>query len=246
MSKAPAALITGGGSGIGRATALHFAQNGYQVSLLGRTRAKLESVAEEITQAGWGEPLVINCRQEDQAEAELAVSMTEEAFGRLDVLFNNAAVYCGGSARESTTEEWEQQLSINVLGPLYLARAALNPLEKTQGVIINNASTLGIRPIAGYAAYSASKAALVSLTKSIALEEAQRQIRCVAICPGVVDTPIHGEGDRSAQMEAMGPFHPLGRVGTPEEIASLVYYLASAPSKWITGSIITIDGGISL
>lgn len=246
MSSTPVALITGGGSGIGAATARQMAHAGFRVALLGRTRARLERVAGEIRDGGHPEPLVIPCRQELEAEAELAVSLTHEAHGRLDVLVNNAAIFEPGAVRDATAEHWSTMLAINLQGPVFLSRAALPFLEETRGVIVNVSSTLGERPVAGYAAYSASKAALISLTRSLALEEASRGIRAVAICPGVVDTPIHGDEGRPEKMAAMAEMHPLGRVGTPDEVAGLVLHLCGEHSRWITGSVFTIDGGISL
>jgi meso-butanediol dehydrogenase/(S,S)-butanediol dehydrogenase/diacetyl reductase len=143
-------------------------------------------------------------------------------------------------------------LAANLTGPYLLTREALPHLRVTRGAIVNVSSTLGVRPIPGAAAYAASKAGLNMLTLSTAIEEAANGVRVNGVCPGVVDTPIHaaraGSGPEQHRqfLGQMGPAHPLGRVGSPEEIAALVLFLASAESAWTTGALVTIDGGISL
>ncbi len=241
------ALVTGGGSGIGAATARRLAGRGMRVALMGRTRSRLERTAEDITAAGSPSPLVVEGHQEDEESVRAAVTQVRETFGAIDVLFNNAATYEPGTTCEAPLESWDRTLAINVRGPLLLARAVV-PLmrERGGGVIVNNASTLGLRPIAGFAAYSVSKAALISLTRCLALEEAKHRIRVLAICPGVVDTPIHDRPDREAFLSDVASLHPLGRVGTADEVAALVDYLVADDASWMTGSVITIDGGISL
>jgi NAD(P)-dependent dehydrogenase (short-subunit alcohol dehydrogenase family) len=141
---------------------------------------------------------------------------------------------------------------VNLRGPFLLTREVLPVMRRqASGVVINNSSTLGLRPIPGTAPYCVAKAALIMLTRATAQEEAQHGIRVAAVCPGVVDTPIHrqrfgGEQPPAEFLEEMGRLHPLGRVGRPEEVAELVLFLASDSSSWTTGAIVTIDGGISL
>jgi NAD(P)-dependent dehydrogenase (short-subunit alcohol dehydrogenase family) len=138
---------------------------------------------------------------------------------------------------------------VNLRGPVLLAREVI-PLQRRQGsgVIVNNASTLGLKPVPGVAAYAVSKAALIMLTRCLALEEAPHGIRALAICPGVVDTPIHEVpgGKNAAFLDEMGKLHPLGRVGTADEVAALVEFLVGPEASWMTGSVVTIDGGISI
>ena len=248
MSETRTALITGGGSGIGAAMARRLAARGVRVAILGRTREKLEAVAASVIEDGNDEPLILPADQADEAEVNEAVGRTFEAFGSIDFLFNNAAVYEPGTTCDATLESWDRALSINVRGPVLLCRAVV-PVQRRQnfGVIVNNSSSLGIKPLGGYSAYSMSKAALLALTRCLALEEAANGIRVLAICPGVVDTPIHGSPEESREfLEKIAKFHPLGRNGTADEVARLVEYLASDDASWMTGSVISIDGGIAL
>jgi NAD(P)-dependent dehydrogenase (short-subunit alcohol dehydrogenase family) len=246
------ALISGAGSGIGRSVAERFAAEGGRVTLLGRTREKLEAAASALPH---GAALVVQGAHEDPAVARQGVAATLEAFGRIDLLFNNAGTYTPAPVAEGSANLWSETLAINLTGPFLLTREALPALRRQRsGCIINNASTLGLQPIAGAAAYCAAKAGLIMLTRATALEEAPHGIRVNAICPGVVDTPIHegrlepgADADaRGRWIEDMGRLHPLGRIGTAGEIAALVLFLASHESSWTTGAVIPIDGGISL
>ena len=237
------AIITGAGSGIGLAVARRYCEAGGKAVLFGRTAAKLESLAAEL---GEDKALVVCGRHEDPGDARRAVEATRERWGRADLLFNNAGTYNPAALASTTDEDWQEALASNLTGPFLMTREALPLLrENGGGVIINNASTLGLRPVPGSAAYCIAKAGLLMLSSACALEEAGNSVRSLAICPGVVDTPIHGS--RGADfIDAAGGMHPLGRVGTADEVASLVLFLSSDDSSWTTGSVITIDGGISL
>ena len=243
-----AALITGAGSGIGAAVAVRLARRGVRVALLGRTESRLEATAREIRQSQSADVIVIAAHQEQESDVNRAADAVTEAFGGIDILVNNAAIYEAGTVAETSTDSWDHILEVNLRGPFLLTRRFLPQMrERGGGVIINVASTLAERPLAGYAAYSTSKAALLALTRCVALEEATHGIRSVAICPGVVDTPIHGtEEERREAMHRMAAFHPLGRVGTADEVARWIDRLASADASWITGTVFTIDGGVSL
>ena len=246
------ALITGAGSGIGSAVAQRLAcRQGMKVALLGRTRSKLQEVANEIVQSGGQPPLVLVAHQEDKVEVDQAVAEMLEAFGRVDVLINNAGILQIGNSVDYDIEDWDRTMAINFRGPLLLSQAVIpHQRRHGSGIIINNASTLGLRPIAGCAAYCVSKAALIMLTKCMALEEAPHGIRVMVICPGAVDTPIHEDPNqpekKSDFLEEIAKIHPLGRVGTADDIAAYVEFLISRDASWITGSVVTIDGGISL
>ena len=244
------ALITGAGSGIGRAVSLRYCEAGGKVALFGRTEAKLETLATEL---GDDKSLVIPGRHEDPDDAQRAVEAVRKRWGRADLLFNNAGTYHPARIADTSDETWSEALASNLTGPFMMTRAALPLLrEDSGGVIVNNASTLGLRPVPGSAAYCVAKAGLVMLSKACAVEEAGNGVRVLAICPGVGDTPIHrgrgGDPDDQddAFLKAAGEMHPLGRVGTTDEVASLVLFLASAESSWPTGAVITVDGGISL
>jgi NAD(P)-dependent dehydrogenase (short-subunit alcohol dehydrogenase family) len=254
-----AALISGGGSGIGSAVAGRLLADGARVAILGRSREKLERAADQLLarartagRAGAVRPLVIQGRHEDEGDAARAVAEVERTFGRLTILFNNAGFYPPNQAvAETPPADWDRAMAVNLRGPYLLSRAAI-PLMRRQkrGVIIMNSSTLGLSPIPGAGAYAAAKAGLIMLAKSLALEEGPHGIRALAICPGVVDTPLHsermGQPGASEFLEQVSKLHVLGRVGTAEEVAALVEFLASDESAWTTGSAVVIDGGISL
>ena len=243
------ALVTGAGSGIGRAVARRLLGEGGHVALFGRTASKLESVAAEMSPE---QTLVIEGRHEIRDDVTRAIENVEKRWGRLDILVNNAGTYTTGTVAETDDSTWSESLATNVTGPFLMTREALPLLRAARGVIVNNATTLALKPIPGAAAYAIAKAALVMLTRATALEEAAKGVRALAVCPGVVDTPIHSARPGSdpanprAFLEQAAAFHPIGRVGTPDEVAALVLFFASDESAWSTGSIVTIDGGISL
>ena len=239
------ALVSGAGSGIGRAVAEGLAREGASVALLGRTRSKLEETAERLPPK---RSLVIEGMHEDPLDAARAVRSTVEAFGGLDVLVNNAGVFIGGTAAGTTDEDWRLALA-NLTGPFLLTREALPPLRRRRGSIVNVGSTLGSRPIPGALPYAVSKAGLAMLTIATALEEAPNRVRVNAVAPGIVDTPILQRRSREAAeisdyLEEMGRLHPLGRVGKPEEVAAAIIFLASEDSAWTTGAVLPVDGGI--
>ena len=246
------ALVTGAGSGIGRATVEAFSREGAKVALVGRTAAKLEAVAKELPPE---RALVLPMHHENPEEVKTGLERTISAFGQLDILVNNAGSYTAQTVSETPPETWEEAIAVNLTGPFLLTRSALPLLRRQRnGVIVNIASTLALKPIRGAAPYCVAKAGLVMLTRATALEEAANGVRVNAVCPGVVDTPIHRQrveiGGDSEALEAfrenMAHFHPLGRIGTAAEIASLVLFLASDASSWTTGAVVTIDGGVSL
>lgn len=243
------ALVSGAGSGIGRAVSRRFCAEGGHVALFGRTASKLESVAAELAPE---QSLVIEGRHERHDDVVRALKAVEERWGRLDVLVNNAGTYTPGAVAEIDDDAWNDALATNLTGPFLMTREALPYLRAARGVIVNNASTLGIKPVPAAAAYAVAKAGLVMLTRATALEEAANGVRALVVCPGVVDTPIHsqrvGADPASTRdfLDQAGSFHPMGRVGTPEEVAELILFLASDASAWTTGSVITVDGGISL
>jgi meso-butanediol dehydrogenase/(S,S)-butanediol dehydrogenase/diacetyl reductase len=243
------ALVTGAGSGIGQAVARALSAEGASVALAGRTHSRLESTAASLPA---GRTLVVPFRHEDPELAQAAVERVIEVFGRLDILVNNAGEYSAGTAADTPPESWRSAIAVNLDGPFLVTRAALPHLRRRRGSIVNVASTLAFRPLAGAAPYCAAKAGLLMLTRVTALEESATGVRVNAVCPGVVDTPIHrrraGDGPEGLEefLRRMGKAHPLGRVGRPEEVASLILFLASDESAWTTGAAVSIDGGISL
>jgi len=235
------AVVTGASRGIGAATAARLAADGCAVVLAARSTDDLETVAKEIDAAN-GEAMVVPTDVGDLAALDALVAATLERFGRLDVLVNNAGVLPPATRAEQVTpEEWRRALDLNLTGPWYLACRAKEAMRQG-GVVINVTSTAAQYPSVGFSAYNASKAALTMLTKTLALEWAGDGIRVVGVAPGRVDTVMIESILRWDDKQGRRP-NPLGRVGQPEEVAELIAFLAGDKAGYVTGSIITIDGG---
>lgn len=241
------ALISGGGSGIGRATALAFASRGYDVALLGRRRDPLLETARRCGEKGAeAEVLVADVGQEDQIEA--AISALDARWQHLDVLVNNAGMAGFGTIESIGVELWEEVLRVNLTGPFLLSRRLLPKLRRGRHpAIVHVASTLGLVGLKGAAAYCAAKGGLVNLTRAMALDHAGEGIRVNAVCPAVVDTAMleadRGEGPQKRYKEQLVHLHPLGRIATAEEVAEVIVFLASPTAAFVTGAVMTVDGG---
>jgi NAD(P)-dependent dehydrogenase (short-subunit alcohol dehydrogenase family) len=241
------ALITGGGSGIGAACARVFAQEGAAVVVTGRRQHALEQVVGELVASGC-RALAVAGSVADEAHARTAVGQSVSTFGRLDILVNNAGVGAFGHRLHETDEEtWEQMLAVNLTGAYRMIKAAVPEMIKAGGgAIINVSSIAALVGIPLTAAYSAAKGGLDALTRCVAVEYAPYRIRCNAVCPGLVNTPMAEGLLKDAQrFEQVIAAYPLGRPGTPEEVAQLILYLASEDSAWMTGAIIPLDGGMT-
>lgn len=234
-------LISGASSGIGFETARRLAEGGAEVCLVARDLERLEKAVSEIGGGAWR----VAC---DVADPDAVASLVAEVGSRwpaVDGLVNNAGIAPMAAVNDTSTEVWDQTFDINVRGPFLLCRE-LSPLlhAGNSPSVVNVSSTLAEKAIPGMAAYNASKAALNQLTRSLALEWAP-SVRVNAVMPAVVDTPIHAaRGMTSEQVKEMAGFHPLGRVGQPEDVASLILFLLSGGSSWMTGTVIPIDGGV--
>lgn len=241
------ALITGASSGIGQATARRFAAGGVKVALVARSEGKLRQLAEELEAAG-GEVKVIAADVSRAPDIDRVVAETVEAFGGIDVVVNAAGIIANGTIENTTLEAWDYMFDLNVRAPFYLIQRAMPHLIERKGNVVNVSSVTGIRAFPGVLAYCASKAALDQLTHCAALEMASKGVRLNAINPGVVVTMLHRTGGMNDEayagfLERSKTTHPLGRVGTPEEVAELIYFLASPQAGWITGASYPIDGG---
>jgi NAD(P)-dependent dehydrogenase (short-subunit alcohol dehydrogenase family) len=245
-----AALITGGGSGIGRATAARFAAAGARVAVAGRRAERLAETARQLEAAG-GECLAIPSDVVRPEDARRMIEATVARFGGLDLLVNAAGILTSGTIETTTLEAWDQMFDVNLRSLFNLTQLALPHLAHRPGAIVNLSSVTGTRAFPGILAYCVSKAGVDQLTRCLALELAPRGIRVNAINPGVVETELHRAGgmdpERYAAFLARGvETHPLGRVGRPEEVAELALFLASPASGWITGGTFPIDGGRQL
>ncbi len=244
------ALITGGGTGIGRAITLAFAREGASVAVAGRRLEKLREVISEVQKAG-GAGLAMECDVTRRAEVERAVKGTVERFGRLNVLVNNAGMLHVSTVEGISEEEWDRMMTVNVKGPFLMSRAALPEFRKCAGgVIVNIGSVLGLYAVKDRAAYCASKGGVTMLTKAMALDHAHEQIRVNCICPSVVETDlVKGVFNETEQGQAMLKARlatiPLGRLGRPEDVAEMAVFLASEESSWLTGAAIPLDGGVT-
>ena len=244
--KGRVAMITGAGSGIGRATALLFASEGARLALVGRRREVLEGVVKEVRMRG-GEALVAAGDIAIEEEASRIVYESVGRFGPIHILVNNAGIYAQGTVLTTGIDDWDDMMNVNLRGVFALTKRIVPEMESAGGgSIINVSSTVGDRPVANALAYATSKAALNMFTQCCAVDLAPSRIRVNAVSPAIVDTPIHPAEDRESWAREMGALHPLGRVGKPEEIARAILYLAGEDAEWITGTNLVIDGGISL
>jgi NAD(P)-dependent dehydrogenase (short-subunit alcohol dehydrogenase family) len=244
------ALITGGGTGIGRAIALAFAREGASVAVAGRRLEKLREVIGEI-QKQRGAGLAMECDVTRAVDVARAVKGTVERFGRLNVLVNNAGALQASTVEGISEEEWDRQMTVNLKGPFLMSRAVLAEFRKCGGgVIVNIGSVLGLFAVKDRAAYCASKGGVTMLTKAMALDHAHEKIRVNCICPSVVETDlvksVFDESERGqAMLKARLATIPLGRLGRPEDVAEMAVYLASEESAWLTGAAIPLDGGVT-
>ena len=244
------AIVTGAASGIGEASAIRLAEDGAKVVCADLNLEGAEKTAKKIIEAG-GEANSFKIDIADSAQCDQLAADTLARHGSIDILVNNAGVNLPGTFHEVSNEIIQKTLQVNVAGMMYLSRACIpQMLKQKSGSIINMSSINGLVSEPYLAVYSASKGAVVMLTRGIALDYAKTGIRCNAICPGWVDTPInyaHADllGGIKKVYDGISVFQPIGRPGEPREIAHLVLFLASDEASFITGSIISADGGMS-
>lgn len=241
------AFVTGATSGIGQACAIAFAEAGANVVCVGRQAEALKSMEQRIRDLD-AKALTIKADLSLDHEAERAVVEAIKRFGGIDVIVNAAGHISNGTIENTSLDAWDEMMNVNVRAPFQLIQKALPSLIERRGNIVNVSSVTGLRAFPGVLAYCVSKAALDQLTRCASLELAAKGVRVNAVNPGVVVTEIHKRGGMTdeaytAFLEHSKSTHPLGRTGRPEEIASLVLYLASDQASWITGATYSIDGG---
>ena len=244
------AVITGGGTGIGQAIALAFAREGAQVVVAGRRKEKLDETLHLLQQAGCS-ALALECDVTKAADTQRVVKSAEDAFGKVNVLVNNAGALSVSTVENITEEDWDRVMATNVKGPFLMSRAALPAMRRAGGgSIINVGSVLGIVAIRDRAAYCASKGGVSMLTKAMALDHAQDNIRVNCVCPSIVESDMTrnlfaetevGQQARESRLASI----PLGLFGKPADIAGLTVFLASEESSWMTGTVIPVDGGVT-
>jgi len=231
------AIVTGGSKGIGFSIAERFSKEGAKVIICSRNESELSDSATKLGCESY---------QLDVSDSKVVRIMADwfsKEYGTLDILINNAGLIRPGTIKSATEEDWDLQINVNLKGPFLMSNTFL-PYMNDGSSILNIASTVGLRAMRGAAAYCASKGGVVNLTKAMALDLAGK-IRVNCICPAVVDTPMVAERLKGGKVtrEILDKVQPIGRMGQPEEIASMALHLCGPESEWTTGSIITLDGG---
>jgi meso-butanediol dehydrogenase / (S,S)-butanediol dehydrogenase / diacetyl reductase len=239
------AFVTGGGSGIGEATARRFAAEGATVVICGRRKELLDAVAADVTaKGGKVEAVQVDVGNEEQYVA--AINAAAQRHGRLDVLVNNAMFYSVGTVDRTSTEAWHSNFSTTVDGTFWGTRTALNVMKKQPGggSIVNVSSICGLYGAAWMAGYSAAKAAIINFSRAVAAEAGARNIRCNVVIPGTVETPPMVEmlKDEKARRNTE-KLIPMRRVGRPEEVANAILFLASDEASYVNGASLSVDGG---
>lgn len=238
-------IVTGAGSGIGRACAIALAREGARVVLAGRRKDRIEAVAKEIGSAAL--PVAVDVSR--TGDVDRLVDQAVQTFAGLHFLLNNAGLLHAGTAEQITEEQWDETFNVNVRAVWLLSRAALPLMRKNGGgSIVNVASTLGLVGAPSRAAYAASKGALILLTKGMAIDHGPENIRVNAICPSFVETELTAAflsrvSDPASVRRERTAAHPIGRLGQPEDVAGMAVYLVSDESSWVTGAALPVDGG---
>ncbi len=241
------AVITGASSGIGRAAAFLFAQKGTTVVAVGRNEKDLAALRDSV-KSKKGSIKIHLADVTETSQLERMVSETVQNFGQIDVLVNAAGIIQNGTIENTTLDDWDKVMNVNLRSVLKLMQMCIPYLQLTKGNVVNVSSVAGTRAFPNVLAYCVSKAATDQLTRCSALELAAKGIRVNAVNPGVVVTNIHKRGGMDDEaykkfLEHSRETHPIGRVGTPQEVAELIYYLATDKASWITGATYEIDGG---
>ena len=236
------ALVTGAGSGIGRATALRLASEGARVALADINERSLADTCAALAAGSEAISVVTDVR--DSAACDAAVAACVDRFGQLDILCNIAGIALCQHLTDISDEQWQRVMDINLNGVFFMCRAAIPRLVESKGCIVNMSSSAGLEGQVYNSAYCASKAGVLMFTKALAIEFSKQEVRVNAVCPGMVKTPLteNFAMPDNADMQLMGKLFPLLEGAEPEEIAAAVAYLASAEARFITGAALPIDG----
>ncbi|WPP49178.1 SDR family NAD(P)-dependent oxidoreductase [Catalinimonas niigatensis] len=244
-------IVSGGASGLGLAAAIKFAKNGYNIVLIDIDEEKGKKAAQKIKDLG-KDAVFCLCDISNQEQVQQAARVTKERFGRADVLINNAGLEVRGSIMQCKEEEWERLYNINLKGIYYMANAFVPMMiAQKSGAVINTGSILGYRAVGERAAYASSKGAIDTLTRSMAFDLAENNIRVNCVAPGAIDTPllrgsINDSPDPAETERFLGAKSVLNRLGTSEEVANVMYFLASDEASFVTGATYFVDGGWSI
>lgn len=242
------AIVTGGAGGIGRATALLLAEHGAAVAIVDRDGPGARAVAGEITAAG-GRAIAVTADVTSAGDCRRAVEAAVEAFGGLDILFNNAGIIRRADVVDTTEDEWDRVMAVNVKSVYLMSRVAVPVMAAAGGgAIVNTGSGWGLKGGPRAAAYCASKGAVVNMTRAMAIDHGPRNIRVNCVCPGDTDTAMLREearqlGEPDERFLAEAAARPLNRLGRPLDIANAVLYLVSDAASWVTGAVLVVDGG---
>jgi len=236
------AIITGSSRGIGKATAKLFVNEGANVTITGKDPKRLEDAAKEI-----GNVFSVSGDIRKESDVQNVVKKTLEKFGKIDILVNNAGIFPQIKLlHEISEKEWNEVIDVNLTGQFRFTKAVIPHMEKNGGCIINVSSDAGLKAFENFSAdaYTASKGALVLLTKAWAIEYAKYKIKVNCVCPGIVETDMTTPYlTTESERDMAAAEHPLGRIGTPDDVAQAILYFASEDSSWVTGAILPIDGG---
>lgn len=239
------AIVTGAGAGIGRACCHRLAEEGARLVVTDIEEQRGNETVARISESG-GEALFLEQDVTDESRWQEVVGVAGETYGGVDVLVNNAGLYLIKALTETTVEEWNNLMAVNVTGVfLGMKHAAPAMVERGGGSIINMSSVAGLMGVAGHALYGASKGAVRIMTKDVAMEYASSQVRVNSVHPGYINTGMaeYGASAAGTDLEGLGRLYPLGRIGDPQDVADMVVYLASDESKYVTGAEFVVDGG---
>ena len=244
-------IVSGGASGLGLAAGIKFSQNGYNVVLIDVNEVKGKAAEKKIKDLG-GDALFCLCDISNKEQVQRAAKLTKDKFGRADVLLNNAGLEVRGSVLQCTEEDWVRLYDINLKGIYYMSNAFVPMMiEQGKGSVVNTGSILGYRAVGARAAYSSSKGAIDTLTRSMAFDLAANNIRVNCVVPGAIDTPllrgsINDSPDPAGTEKFLNSKSVLNRMGTSEEVANVMYFLGSDEASFVTGAAYFVDGGWSI